>query len=135
MKNKKVIAISYADARELNNVIRIGTDVVTGLPTDVWTEIAMEIPADLELSSKIDDKIEIFSAKLVFREICKQNYPPISAYRVKLADNSELLIGDYDRPYPVITESQNISSSNSNSQLKELTVSYSSCKKIPIINN
>lgn len=59
----------------------------------------------------------------------------MAAYKVKLADNSELLIGANERPYPVITESQNLSSGNSNSQLRELTVTYSDNKNIPYIRN
>lgn len=135
MKNKKVIAISFADARELKNLVRLGSDSVTNVPAGIWKEIAIEVPADLEISSKFDDKIVIFTAKLVFRELCRQHYPQMAAYKVKLADNSELLIGANERPYPVITESQNLSSGNSNSQLRELTVTYSDNKNIPYIRN
>lgn len=58
MKNKKVVAIFYADARNLSGVKRIGTEV-TSVPDDVWNEIDIEVPADLQITSKIEDKNEI----------------------------------------------------------------------------
>lgn len=133
MKNKKVVAIFYADARNLSGVKRIGTEV-TSVPDDVWNEIDIEVPADLQITSKIEDKNEIFSAKLVFRELCSSlRYRHIAAYKVRLADGSEMLIGNSERPYPVLTKDQNLSSGNSNSQLRELTVTYSDFKDIPYI--
>lgn len=132
MRSKKVIAVFYTDARTLSGVKRIGTEV-TSVPDDVWNEIDIEVPADLQITSKIEDKTEIFTAKLVFRELCSLRYSHIAAYKVRLADGSEMLIGNSDRPYPVLTKDQNLSSGNSNSQLRELTVTYSDIKDIPYI--
>lgn len=132
MRSKKVIAVFYTDARTLSGVKRIGTEV-TSVPDDVWNEIDIEVPADLQITSKIEDKTEIFTAKLVFRELCSLRYSHITAYKVRLADGSEMLIGNSDRPYPVLTKDQNLSSGNSNSQLRELTVTYSDIKDIPYI--
>ena len=132
MKNKKVIEVWLNDAKELGSVSRIG-DVLKILPGTNWTKIAMEVPGDLEISSKIEDKVEIFTAKLTFRETCRYDYPPTPVFTVRLADGTLMLIGSSERPYPVVTESQAFSSSNSNSQLRELTVTYSDRLRIPLI--
>ena len=117
MKNKKVVEVWFNDARNLDTIFRIG-DVLDHLPGTNWTRIAMEVPGELEISSKIEDKVEIFTAKLTFREICRYDYPPTPAFLVRLADNTRMVIGSSERPYPVVTESQSLSSSNSNSQLR-----------------
>lgn len=134
MKNHKVVAISYADARELKEVYRLGADKVDHVPMEIWKGVDIEVPADLEITSKIEDKVAVFTAKLVFRERCRHDYPPMSAYRVRLADGTDLLLGSSERPYPVVTESQNLSSGNSDSQLRELTVAYSDRKRIPVVS-
>lgn len=131
MKNKKVVAVSFTDARNIGDVYRIENDGTIHVSSSNWTDIDMEVPGELEITSKIEDKVVIYTAKLTFREKCRHDYPPMTAFRVRLADGSGMLIGSSQRPYPVVTETQNISSGNSNSQLRELTVTYSNREGIP----
>ena len=135
MKNKKVVAVSVADARELTNIVRVGNGTVTHVMDYIWIDMDIEVPGELEISSKIEDKVEIFTTKLTFREKCCHAYPLTPAFKVRSADGTEMVIGSSDRPYPVITQSQKLSSGNSDSQLWELTVTYSDRRRIPVIEH
>ena len=100
MKNKKVVAVSVTDARELTNIIRVDKGKITNVFDYIWIDIDIEVPGELEISSKIEDKVEIFTTKLTFREKCCHAYPLTPAFKVRSADGTEMVIGSSDRPYP-----------------------------------
>lgn len=134
MKTKKVITVSVAESSSLSSCRRLGPASITNVPASIWRKIPIEVPADLTLSSKIEDKEVLHTAKLVFRqcgEAGREMHIPV--YRIRLADDSELLLGGSTRPFPVRTYSQNLSSGSNDSLLREVTVSLTSVLELPYI--
>lgn len=134
IRNKKVVAVSVAEASALSSCIRLGPASVANVPASVWLKLDMEVPADLTLSSKIEEKETLHTAKLVFRQCGEADKAfRIPVYRILLADGSELLLGGGTRPYPVRTYTRNLTSGSSDSQLLEVTVTLTSVSELPYI--
>ena len=55
------------------------------------------------------------------------------AYLCETVDGERYLIGNNERPYPVVTQQENHPESYSDSQLTEYVISWNSTKKPPII--
>ena len=98
-----------------------------------WERLDIRTPAKLSIINKVVDKNNIWEAQLVFRTC---DYLDVTAhwiYRASLANGQVVVIGGMDRPYPVTTVSDSIPDNLTDSQLREVTVTYSSRAKIPLI--
>lgn len=135
MKNsRKVIAVAVAVCSELGTLTRTGVNKVH-LDGDPFRKIEIKVPASLEISSKKEDKADIYSAKLVFIT-CQDRFDTVShqAFKARLADGTSVLIGGPERPFTVVSTQRSLTTGNSDSQLLEVTVAYSSPDEIPFLS-
>lgn len=133
-RTKKVTAVYVTEASKLSVVLRTGRNTVINVPDDVWTQLDIQVPADLTLSSKVEDKVTLHTAKLVFSECSDIDAGyHIPMYKVKLADGTTLLMGGSARPYPVRTYEQEYSSGDNDSQLRKVTVNFTDVYELPVI--
>lgn len=112
---------------------RVGRTGVT-LPSNVlWTPINIKKPCSLVITDKEEDKNTVFTAKLVFKTcediVDRRHY----VYRCRLTDGRYRLLGSHERPFATMTVSENMPENVTDSQLNDVTVTYSSSRPIPII--
>lgn len=131
--SKKVTAIHRLQVEKASSIMRTG--VATSLISDTaeWEKVCMKVPADLTVSSKTEDKQRIYTAKLTFSYRGERYDRGLYIYKVTLANGRNLLIGTGERPYPVCETSEEHPSSDSTSQLVEVTVTYSSPMEMPYV--
>lgn len=91
-------------------------------------------PASMTITDKIENGQRIFQTKLVFKT-CKSDLQGARglAFLAETIDGDKYLIGNNDRPYPVITASENHPNNYADSQLTEYVVTWNSTLKPPII--
>lgn len=91
-----------------------------------FRQIQTKNPSSCEISDKLESKVRIFTTKLTFRS-CEQINPDYAflAFRVTTADGCSYLIGRDCRPFPVLTVSENMPSSRTDSSLITYTVTWS----------
>ncbi len=134
---------------KLNNIIRISVvplsligevTLVSLSEARLGSEVpfrdlsAIKKPAQLTIADKIEDKVRLFQSKLVFYS-CEDALVDLdrSAFLCEAIDGKRYLIGTGDRPYPVVTQQENHPSNGSDSQLTEVTVTWTCTKRPPII--
>ena len=98
-----------------------------------WQTLPIRVPARLTISNKIEDGVRLHTAQLVFRTCEDPGDMGRWAYRCHTADGKEILIGTPERPYPVGTVTRNHPDNMTDSQLDEVTVTWTSCHGIPFI--
>ena len=131
--SKKVIAVSRILVTALPEVKRTGNNTVNIAPGAEWENLHIEVPATLTISSKIEKHCLLHNAKLVFRNCSPYYEDSVFVYMVTLANGDKMLIGDNDRPYATAETKFISSSSSSNSELLEVSISYSSSKEIATV--
>lgn len=123
---KNIIKIEVTEAENLKSVIFPARHLCI-LPQDVeFRQIQVKNPSSCEISDKIESKVRIFTSKLTFKS-CEQidsDGIPL-AYRITTADGCRYLIGRDHRPFPVLTRSELMPSSHSDSSLITYTVTWS----------
>ena len=131
---KNVIAVDRILSSQLV-VNKIGNDRVEISDQLNWLDMKILVPARLTINHKIDGKVSISEAVLVFRTCLDQtDNSQHYCYRVSLADGEKYLIGDSERPYPVTTSSLALSESVKDSQLHEVTVNYTKRGNLMLIS-
>lgn len=127
--NKKIIAIERIRANDASQLRRMSESLVQ-VPTDIsWENIPIKVPAELTISSKTEDKVRLYTAKLTFSLLCEVTIADAYVYRCQMANGKHYIIGDGDRPYTIAEISESIPDGN-DSQLREVTVNYTSTKPI-----
>ena len=117
----------------LNGMLRFGNNIVK-LPEKVkWEEITSREHASLSTTEKVDDKVPIYNATLKFFTCLNLQDHRNYAYRLKLVDGSQLLLGTSVRPFPVMTVQDSLPEKPSDNSWMEVTVSWSSIMLIPQI--
>ncbi|MGM9697979.1 MAG: hypothetical protein ACI3Y0_04980 [Prevotella sp.] len=120
------LRITKVEATEVSNLVGIyengGCQVE--IPESVeFEEIPLKKPGSLNVSSKMEDNVVLYSTKLVF-ETCR--WPELksgrTAFRCKTASGQTVLIGNGNRPYPTIEVQRNISKDVTSTQMVEVTV-------------
>lgn len=131
--SKKVIAVAVAHTQSLSTMVRTDVNHVT-LDGNPFTNISIKVPGTLELSSKKDAKTDIYTAKLTFIQ-CDDRFDTVThnSFLVTLADGEKIIIGGPERPFAVVTTGRNLSEGNSENQLLEVTVAYSSSEELPFL--
>jgi hypothetical protein len=129
--SKKIISVYRTKCSNLSSLIYKNDSLVSNIDSSLWERLNIKVPADLTVTTKIEDKSLIYMTKLVFNT-CGDRYSNNGhyAYKVTQANGEVKLIGDNSRPFPIalISESQTSSSDN---ELIEVTVSYSSTIDLP----
>lgn len=85
----------------------------------------IQVPARLSVTSKVVDKNLVWDYQLVFRTCQRLEVRGHYAYRLDLADGLHLLIGSCSRPFPVTVSALTLPDNMSDSQLQEVTVTWS----------
>ena len=128
--SRKVVEITRIPVKSILSYKIYSDNIAVISSYSSFDKLKIKVPADLTLSDKVTDNVRLYTAKLTFL-FCGQSYnKDRSVYILKLANGKKLLIGSNMRPYPTIETNQNISSSDSNSELIEVTVNYTSTSDI-----
>jgi hypothetical protein len=131
---RNVVGIERLPASGLTGLRRVDAGSVA-LPEGLaWQSISIKVPARLTISEKVEDRVRMYTAQLVFRT-CEEPWDRgRNVYLCRLADGSRRLIGNGRRPYPVATRTENHPDNMADSQLAEVTVSYTSDSEIPFVH-
>lgn len=104
------------------------------LPSGIsWQPLEIKPHAQLTIYDKVENKNNIWTAKLVFKTCQEFVDRDRWAYRCRLLDGRYRLIGTDERPYPVASVSENMPENVTENQLNEVTVNYLSARFIPYI--
>lgn len=130
---RNIIAIDRIKASELVGLVRTGTDSVRVSDGLSWEPVSIRVPARLSVSEKVDGGVRLYTVQLVFRICGDTGDRERWAYRCKTADGRYCLIGTDHRPWPVSVVNTVRPDNMTESQLDEVTVSYTSESRIPYI--
>lgn len=134
MKQIKIItAVDRIPVSSLSGMTRLsGTSV--RLPADItWQPVQVKPHAQLTITDKVEDKVKVWTAKLVFKTcevFCDRDR---WAYRCRLQNGQCRLIGTSERPYPVTSVAEVMPENLPDNQLNEVTVSWQTPTFIPVI--
>lgn len=132
MSIQNVISVSRIRCSSLDDMQRV-KDKVLSLTDDGWSAIDIRIPAKLSINNKVEGGVTVYSHQLTFRTCENIEVRGHWAYRIVLADGTRLLLGSYDRPYPVTVSSHTLPDNLSDSQLYEVTVTLTTREDLPQI--
>lgn len=98
-----------------------------------WVKINVKPFPTLKISDKIESKQRIWTAELEFYtpETISDQKPLI--WRIGLTNGKFMLIGDGNRPYPILAFTDSLPDSPTENQLLAVKVTFNSVKKIPYI--
>lgn len=142
---KAVVCVVYVQLRTIylfldmiSNVIavyRVQCSDVDRVDTDPYFDFGPElntiVPAKLSINNKVVDKNILWEYKLDFRSCQDLQVDGHWAYVLKLANGKWLTLGTKDRPYPVTVSSKLLPDNLSDSQLWEVSVSWSNKAQAP----
>ena len=122
---KNIIKIEMTEAENLKSVV-FPMDQRCIVPSAAnFRSIQCKVPSSCEISDKVESKVRIFTSKLTFKS-CEQidpNYRPL-AFRITTADGIRYLMGCDRRPYSVLTRTENLPSSHTESSLITYTATW-----------
>lgn len=130
---RNIIAIDRLRAGEIIGLHKLSASCVAVSSATPWVSIPIKVPAKLTVSEKIEEGVRLYTAQLVFRTCEEPGDRGRQVYRCKTADGRFYLIGTNDRPYPVSTVTTNHPGNMTDNQLDEVTVTWTSARKIPYI--
>ena len=133
-KTRSIIAVSRCRADELAGLQAVDASHVVLSDATPWSAIEIQVPARLTISEKMDSGVRLYNAQLVFRTCEEPGEHGRWVYRCLTADGSYILIGTDGRPFPVTTVTDNHPDNMTDSQLFEMTASFSSARKVQYIN-
>ena len=129
---QNVISVSRIPCSSLDEMQRVNDNVIS-LPDDGWSGIDIRVPAKLSINNKVEGGVTVYSHQLTFRTCEDIETRGHWAYKIGLADGTRLLLGSYDRPYPVTVSSRTLPDNLSDSQLFEVTVTLATREDLPQI--
>lgn len=99
----------------------------------VWSPLTVKTPCSLVISDKNEDNNTLYTAKLVFKTchdlVDRKHY----VYRCRLADGRYRLLGTDERPFTTMSVTESMPERITDSQLSEVTVTYTINRFIPFI--
>ena len=142
---KPVVCVVYVQLRTIylfldmiSNVVavyRIQCSDVDRVSTDPYfnfgDDLISVVPAKLSINNKVIDKNRLWEYQLVFRTCQDLNLIGHWAYILKLANGKWMILGTSQRPYPVAVSSKTLPENLSDSQLWDVTVTWSNSSKAP----
>ena len=97
-----------------------------------WPIVKCQKPAKLEITDKIEDGLRFYTHKLTFRtDSANLDMQGDYAYVVSTIEGKRYLIGNAERPYPIINMSDVHPDSLGTSTMVEYTVQWGSTRKAP----
>lgn len=123
---RNVIAVHRLPCSELQGLT---SDLAANHILDAGEDMHIQVPAKLSYNSKVVNNVTLWDTKLVFRTCPEPDVVGHYAYRLQLANSTVIVLGSSERPYPVTTSSTSINDNLSDSQLNEITVSFTSNRK------
>jgi hypothetical protein len=130
-----VIAIDRIPCSELSGLYWTGNNKVKVMEGLSWEPVNIKIPASLSITDKDDDKNQLYTATLKFKTCEKLSRMARYAYRATLTDGTKKIIGTDQRPFPVVTITQNMPENVTDNQLDEVTVTWTVNRQIPDIDS
>ena len=130
---RSIIAVYRVPANSVSGLKRVDANSVQVPVSIPFQRIAIRIPARLTISDKVEDGVRLYTAQLVFRTCEDIDDRERMVYSCKAADGKFFLIGTGERPFPVTTVNEPHPDNMTDSQMNEVTVSYTSAAKIPYI--
>lgn len=127
---KNITKVEVIEADALKSVIFPATNLCILSAQMVFKQIQAKSPSSCEITDKVESKVRIFTTKLTFRsteQINSTGYP--LAFRVTTADGCQYLIGRDHQPFPVLTRTENMPSSHTDSSLITYTATWSDVVK------
>lgn len=127
---KNIIKIEVVRADDLKAVIFPAKHLCIIPSSAIFQQIKCKTPSSCEITDKIESKVRIFTSKLTFKsseQIDCEVHP--LAYRVTTADGCRYLIGRSHRPFPVVTRTESMPGSMTDSSLITYTVTWSDVVK------
>jgi len=112
---------------QCSDVDRVSTDPCSYL----GSELNSIVPAKLSIINKVVDKNRLWEYQLVFRTCEDIQVSGHWAYLLKLANGKWIILGSNQRPYPVTVSSRILPDNLSDSQLWEVTVTWSNRSEAP----
>ena len=112
---------------QCSDVDRVSTDPYFNFGDDLISVV----PAKLSINNKVIDKNRLWEYQLVFRTCQDLNLIGHWAYILKLANGKWMILGTSQRPYSVAVSSKTLPENLSDSQLWEVTVTWSNSSKAP----
>lgn len=127
---KNIVKVEVVKADELSAVVFPARHLCI-IPSDVaFQQIKCKNPSSCEITDKIESKVRIFTSKLTFKSSEQIDYEGVSlAYKVTTADGCAYLLGRDQRPYPVLTRTENMPGSHTDSSLITYTVTWTDVVK------
>lgn len=130
---RNIIAVDRLRAGDIVGLRQASATSVHVSTATAWENIPIKVPARLTISDKIEDGVRLYTAQLVFRTCADPGDRGRQVYRCKTADGHYYLIGTNERPYPISTVTMNHPDNMTDSQLNEVTVTYTSASEIPFM--
>ncbi len=129
-----ILSIERTECHNLNGIEHLSPSVVL-IPDSVeWQKIAVRPHPSMTIAEKVEDKARTYTTTLKFHTVEDLSGLQRMAYRIKLANGKQLLLGGFTRPYPVTTVQKNMPEKTSDSQLNEVTVTLTSIRILPEIS-
>lgn len=134
MKQIRIVtAVERTPVTSLQGMNRTSKTEVS-IPSGItWQPLEIRPHAQLTVTDKMEDKVRVWTAKLVFRTCDGLTERDRYAYRCRLNDGSYRLVGSAERPYPVATVSEVMPEKVADAQLYEVTVTWQLPRPIPQI--
>ena len=134
MKQIKIVtAVDRIPVASLQGMIRISKTEVR-LPSGIsWEPLVVKPHAQLTVSDKVEDKNRISTVKLSFKTCDELSELDMYAFRCKLADGKYRLIGNHERPYPIVNINETMPENVADNQLNEVIVSWQTTHFVPYI--
>lgn len=123
---KNIIKVEVTEASNLKAVTFPARNLCIVPSCTEFRQISTKSPSSCEITDKVESKVRIFTTKLTFKS-CEQlddNGTPW-AYRITTADGVRYLIGCDHRPFPVLTRTENMPNSFTETSLIAYTVTWS----------
>lgn len=127
-----IIRVDRCLLSEMPAIRRVSARTVELLSACSWTSVPIKVPAELNISDKLESGQRVYSAKLSFTSV--EEFPrERMGYKATAADGKQYLIGTNERPYPVTSMVEPHPDKITDNQLFEVSVNYTSDFPIPYI--
>lgn len=127
-------SVERTPATNLQGMTSLSTTKVR-LPLGVvWQPVTVKPHAQLTISDKVENKVTIWTAKLEFLTCEEIDDRGQWAYRCQLLDGRYRLIGNPERPFPIVSVQENMPEKVTENQLNKVSVEWSVPRFIPYIS-
>lgn len=130
---KNVVAVYRLQCINMPSGFQNSAAQVFGHIKENGDRVNIVVPAKFSCSNKVSDKARLYDYQLTLRSCEELEVAGHYAYALEMADGSKCVLGSDQRPYPVTVSSRTLPDNFSDSQLWEVTVSYSVSAPVTVI--